>query len=167
MNWVDGLILGVVALSMLISVVRGFVREALSLVVWFISFLIAQKFYESFAKYFSHFDDPMIQNGIAIGVLFLGSLIIGSIMSNLFSDLIQKSGLSGLDRMIGVIFGGLRGVLIVGAVLFGASMLSDLEQAPAWQQSSMVPHFSDLTQWLFTKAQENPDLFPDLSGKRL
>lgn len=167
MNWVDGLILGVVALSMLISVVRGFVREALSLVVWFVSFLITQKFYEPFAKYFSNFDDPMIQNGLAIGGLFIGSLVIGSIMSNLLSEIIQKSGLSGLDRMIGVIFGALRGVLIVAALLFGANILSELEQSPAWQQSSMVPHFSQLTQWLFAKAQENPELFPDLSGKIL
>ncbi|MGL4978074.1 MAG: CvpA family protein, partial [Plesiomonas sp.] len=71
MVWVDYAILGVIGFSSLVSLVRGFVREALSLVTWVVAFFVASHFYPELAQYFTQFQDPMLRNGTAIAALFV------------------------------------------------------------------------------------------------
>lgn len=78
MVWIDYAIIGIVGFSALISLVRGFVKEAMSLVTWFVAFFIASHFYSDLAIYFTSFSDPLVRNGLAIAALFVATLILAA-----------------------------------------------------------------------------------------
>ncbi len=80
MNWLDIVILSVIGLSALISLVRGFAKEALSLVIWFGAFFIASQYYSRLAVYFTKIQDEMFRDGAAIAALFVATLIVGALV---------------------------------------------------------------------------------------
>ena len=98
MNWIDYAILGVILLSTAISLIRGFVKEAISLGVWFSAFFVASQFYADLATYLTNIDDIVIRNGVAISILFVTTLLIGALINYLISRLVQVTGLSGTAR---------------------------------------------------------------------
>lgn len=153
MNWLDIVILSVIGLSAFISLVRGFAKEALSLVIWFAAFYIASEYYAKLAVYFSNIKDEMFRNGSAIAVLFIATLIVGAIVNYVISQLVDKTGLSGTDRILGVVFGALRGVLIVAAALFFMDAFTASPNAEWWKGSQLVPEFSRLIAPFFEHLQ--------------
>ena len=90
----DWVILGVVGLSAIMSVFRGFVKEASSIFSWVAAFIIASRFYEKVASLITFSNDPLTRKAIASIVLFIGSLIILGFLSSIISSLVKKAGLS-------------------------------------------------------------------------
>jgi|SRR5690554_2916774 len=154
MEWIDYTIIGVIALSAVISLIRGFVREAMSLAVWIAAFFIASLFYMELAAYFPGIENDLIRNGTAVTILFVATLVVGALVTYLVGQLVQKTGLSGTDRVLGVIFGALRGVLIVSAILFLLDVFSPLSEEEWWQRSMLIPHFDVYIEWFFGYLQE-------------
>lgn len=147
-NWVDIFIITVVGLSILISLIRGFVREALSLAGWIIAIWIAVTYCSSLAVLLqAHIKDTMLRTGAAFLILLIATLIVAGLVNYLISQFVQKTGLSGTDRLLGAIFGFIRGALLVALLLLLGQMTPLPEQA-AWQQSMLVPSFHPLQQWL-------------------
>lgn len=149
MGWFDIAIIAIIGLSIVISLIRGFVREALSLAVWVAAFFVASQFYAELAAFFTSIQDDIVRNGVAVAILFVLTLIVGALVVYLISTLVEKTGLTGTDRLLGAIFGALRGILIVSAILFFADAFTAIAQQNWWQESLLVPHFSIYIQWFF------------------
>ena len=153
MNPLDIVILSVIGLSALISLIRGFAKEALSLVIWFGAFFIASQYYAKLAVYFTNIQDEMFRNGAAIAALFIATLVVGAVVNYVIGQLVQKTGLSGTDRVLGIVFGGLRGVLIVSAALFFMDAFTSFPDSEWWRGSQLVPEFSRIIAPFFEHLQ--------------
>ena len=156
MNWADITIICIIALSAVVSLFRGFVREVLSLMAWVVAFWAAMAFWGKFATFL----EPYIAIPFARMVLaFLGVLVavllVFGIINFIVGRLLAKTGLSGPDRLLGALFGILRGAAIV-TVLVVLAGLTPLPGNPSWRQSTMLVTFQSAAQLAI--AQLPPDL---------
>lgn len=148
MNWADWAILAVLLVSSLISVKRGFVKEALSLVLWVIAFIVAITFKESLSVLLvDHIETPSVRDLVAYGVLFGATLIVGAMVNYLIGELVRITGLSGTDRLFGMIFGFLRGFIIVMAALIFVPSILPVNQDPWWIESLLIPQLLEFEGW--------------------
>ena len=148
MSWLDLVILGIIVLSALISLIRGFVKESISLVTWIVAGVLAFRYFAPMADLLAPFvDAPTIRNVAGFSILFVSTLVVGAIINFIMSQLVSKTGLSGTDKALGVVFGGARGVLIVTMVVLLAS-LTPMPEADWWQDSAMVGFFQQLAEWV-------------------
>ncbi|MCA1790901.1 MAG: CvpA family protein [Thioalkalivibrio sp.] len=160
MNWIDFVFIALVILSGLISLYRGFVREVFSLATWIVAIWVGVRFSGDVAAYLpAAVSDETLRLGIAFAVLFILVLLVGGIAGIIATRLVRGTGLSSTDRSLGVVFGLLRGVLIVALLVFIAS-LTLIPDEPWWQESRLVPEFERIMAWVL-------DLLPDGIQERL
>ncbi|TPH19196.1 CvpA family protein [Litorilituus lipolyticus] len=155
MVWIDYAILVIIGVSTLISLVRGFVKEAVSLVIWISAFFIASTFYANLANLLTNISDQVLRNAAAIAILFITTLILGALVNYLIGQLVSKTGLSGTDRVLGLVFGALRGVLIVSAVLFFMDAFTSASSTSWWTGSQLIPEFTLIIEWFFDYLEQS------------
>ncbi|SPP31481.1 Colicin V production protein [Arsenophonus endosymbiont of Aleurodicus floccissimus] len=122
-------------------------------------FFVASQFYPYLATYLTRFDDRLIRNGIAI--LFIATLIVGAVVNYVISSLVERTGLSGTDRVLGVCFGALRGILIVSAILFLLDTFTPLPKSEDWQRSELILQFSHIIRWFFDYLKNVSSFLPE------
>ena len=148
MAWFDIAILLVILVSTLISLVRGFVKESISLATWLIAGFIALSYYLVLAELLvPYIESPTLSQAAAFAVLFISTLIVGAIINYMVSQLVSKTGLSGTDKMLGLVFGAARGILIVAMIVLFAG-LTPMPSESWWQESIMVEHFMKVALWI-------------------
>ena len=147
MIWIDYVILGIIGISALISLIRGFMREALSLAAWILAFWVSWTFFRDLAIHLDYFSLPSVRLAISFALLFIATLMVGGIVNFLVSQLIDKTGLTGTDRLIGMVFGAARGAILV-AILVLLAGLTPLPNDPWWKEAQLVGYFQDLAIWL-------------------
>jgi len=148
MNWVDVAILVIISLSAVISLFRGFVREALSLATWILAFWVSIGFADKLDPLLSGMiASPTARLTVAFATLFLITLIVGALVNYLIGQLVQKTGMSGTDRVLGILFGIGRGIVLVSVlVLLGG--LPQLSRESWWQESMLIVHFQNAAIWM-------------------
>lgn len=147
-SWVDYIILAIIGFSTVISLVRGFVREALSLVTWGIAFWVAFSFASQGAAFLTNYiQSPSLRLLASFVILFVVMLIIGAIVNYILGQIVDKTGLTGTDRVFGLLFGAARGLLVVTALLMVAR-LTPMPEEEWWKASILIPYFHPLEVWL-------------------
>jgi membrane protein required for colicin V production len=141
MIWVDYVIIGIIALSAIIGLARGLIREVLALGVWIAALLAAWFFYRPVAEQLTPWlETPSLRMGVAVALLVFGVLILGAILGWVLSLLVEKTGLTGTDRLLGMVFGTARGAVVVALLVFLASLTPIIED-PWWSESELLPKF--------------------------
>lgn len=154
MEYTDYAVLGIIAISILVGVIRGFIKEAFSLAVWAAAFLVAFQYSGALALQLeNHIELPSARTALAFSGLFLVVLLIGGLLTFLIGKLVEKTGLSGTDRLLGGVFGSIRGLFLVIALMLVAG-LTPVPQDPWWQSSRSIQSLLPLAEW---SAQFLPD----------
>ena len=148
MNWIDWAIIAVLGLSTLLSLKRGFVKEALSLLAWVAAFLVSTALS---ARLSTQLADLIANDSLryvsAYVLLFAATLMLGSLLNMLLAQLIKVTGLSGLDRLLGTVFGFARGLVVVLVLLFILRAVLPVDEQQRIEQSLLVPHLALVDQW--------------------
>lgn len=148
MNWVDYAILAIIGASVLISLWRGFTKEALSLAGWVLAAWVALTFADKLHPMLQpHIEVPSLRMLVAFAILFIATLFLAGLINYLAVQIIKKTGLSGTDRVVGILFGVARGCLVVGLLVLVGGM-TPMPQDPWWKASQLMHYFQDLAIWL-------------------
>jgi membrane protein required for colicin V production len=131
----DLIVIGVILLSALLAMLRGFTREILAIGSWAVAAIVAYLFYPKAAPYVLEIlpkASPTLVTSISGGAVFLGTLFLAYIVTSKLSDFILDSRVGALDRTLGFIFGAARGFLlaVVGFGFF--TWLVHERQQPSW-----------------------------------
>lgn len=158
---VDIVFLALIAISSLAGFVRGFVKEALSLAAWVAAVIVAGLFSSELGDMMSGLiANPSLRRLAAFALLFVLTVFIGSLIGNLISGLTSAAGLRGTDRLLGGLFGVLRGIVILVLVVL---LTRPFEFSRPWYQDSLlVPYVvavSEQVQALISEAP-SPDAPP-------
>lgn len=160
MNWVDYAILAIIAISSLLSLLRGFVREAVSLAGWILAFWVGLGFEGRVAALLAEeISVPSLRHGVAFVVLFAAVLLLTGIVNFVAGKVVEKTGLTGTDRSLGMVFGIARGAVIV-AVLVLLAGLTALPRDPWWRESMLIGHFQAVAMEI--RGMLPPDLAADI-----
>jgi membrane protein required for colicin V production len=179
-TWLDFLLLGVMMISGLLAMIRGFMREILSITAWATAAVVTVLLYNRLlpiAK--ANISSDMLAAAAVVGGTFLVTLLLVSIITVRISDMILDSRIGALDRTLGFLFGLARGLIIVVVAFLFFSWLVPankqpdgvrnaksrvvLENTGEWLQA-LLPQDMDnyLSQWFKRrKDDEPPDAPPD------
>jgi membrane protein required for colicin V production len=139
MTLFDYTVLAILALSVLIGIARGFVREVFALAGWIAAAAVAILFGAQAATLLpASFSTPVVRTTIACVVLFLGVLILSGVTGAITARLLRAAGLGMADRTLGAMFGVARGALIILAAVLLAG-LTALPTEPFWRQAKLAP----------------------------
>lgn len=131
----DYAVLAILGLSMLLSMMRGFVREVLSLAGWVAAFFVAKIYtVELLPLLPESIPTESLRYLAAFLILFLATLLVCSLLTITITQLFRKIGLGWLDRTLGAVFGMARGILILGVLVLLAGLTS-LPQDPRWHNA--------------------------------
>lgn len=141
LTWADYLTVVIIGASAFLSIIRGFVREAFALGGWISGGWLALTFGPGAAVLLEgHVAIPSLRFAIAGLVLFFSALLVAALIAHFFAAVVEKTGLSGTDRTLGMVFGIARGAVIV-TVLVLLARLTPLPEDPWWDESVFIAPF--------------------------
>lgn len=144
----DIVLLGVLLLSGLLGLWRGFISEVMSLASWVLAFWACFAFGDVAANGLTGFiDAEPARNAAGYVGVFIAVLVAGALLTWLLTRLVHGTGLSGTDRLLGFGFGVLRGaaICVVGVLLMG---FTPLPQRSEWSSSPLIGVLQPGAEWL-------------------
>ena len=145
---VDIVILAVMAISLVFGLFRGLLRELLSLVSWVLAFWIAYRYSANVAEIIDRaLQNPTLSQAVSAVLVFVIVLVALMVLTSLIAKLFKATGLAGIDRILGGLFGLGRGVVILLAALILASHTGAVEQ-DWYNASTMIPMFDRSLDWM-------------------
>lgn len=150
MSEVDLVILLVIAASALISFVRGFFREAVSLVTWLGAIVITLVFTARFASLLpvDTIESATARTSISALILFFGSMFVGGLINWLFGRIATSRRLSLPDRVVGILFGVARGAIIVVLLVLAAHLTPNIKTETWWVESRLLPYLQPFARFV-------------------
>jgi membrane protein required for colicin V production len=134
----DVILLSIILLSGLIAFFRGFIQESLSLALWVFAFAATMFLDEYLDPYISvYITNEEIKRIASLVIIFAGIIFSGGFLIKIIKNLIHWSGMGGLDRLLGVVFGCLRGAILI--VVIYLIMPLDIKQSEFIHQSKSGP----------------------------
>ena len=155
----DIILIGVMLISALLAMIRGFMREILSIAAWAIAAVVTLYAYAKLLPYAkTYFSNDILATIVVVGATFLGTLLIVSVITVRFSDMVLDSRVGALDRTLGFLFGLGRGLLIVVvAFVFFAWLVPERSQ-PEWIRNAKSRVVLQGTgEWLMSMLPEDLD----------
>jgi membrane protein required for colicin V production len=147
MNWPDYAILATIAISVLVGALRGFIKEVLALAIWALAFVLAYRFAGDVGSLMeAQVSLPSARLAMGFAGIFLVVLVLGGLLVYLIGRLVESTGLSGTDRLLGGAFGAARGLAIVVIFLLIAG-LTPIPADPWWKASVMIQRLMPLVYW--------------------
>lgn len=146
----DWLIVAIVVISTLVSLLRGFAREAISLGAWVAAFFVASMFSPGMESLLRDVvENEQARQISSFLALFVVTLLVCSMAGFLVSQLIKVTGLGLADRVLGMAFGLVRGVVVALAMALVVDLaLESAGTRPVWyQQSVLIPHLMLMENW--------------------
>lgn len=149
MNAADYLIAGVLVASMILGMLRGFVREAIGLLSWLGGLWFAWRYAPQLEPYLGGMvGQPPVSLWTARALILLGVLVSGWIIAGILGYFLRHSPLSVLvDRVLGLVFGVVRGAVVI-AVFVMLGEFVELSKVQWWQRSHLLPYASELAGWI-------------------
>jgi membrane protein required for colicin V production len=160
----DAVVLGILLVSCLFAFFRGFVREILSLGAWIGAALVTLYYFPTAAeKLQPHFKSPVVAAGFATLGLYIGSLMVFSLI-NMFIFKFLKSGdeIGATDNILGLIFGAFRGAFIISLGYFLMAMMLPGDETPDWLKASITLPYVEQGSLMLAKMA--PDYLRDMAS---
>jgi len=160
LSWPDYAIIATIAISMLVGALRGFIKEVLALAIWASAFVLAYRFAGGVGELMeTQVSVPSARLAMGFAGIFLVVLVLGGLLVYLIGRLVESTGLSGTDRLLGGAFGVVRGLAVVLTFLLLAG-LTPIPKDPWWQESAMIQRLMPLVDWV-------AELLPDPARQQL
>ena len=148
LSGLDIIILGLITISVVTGLFRGFVKELLALGIWIVALWGAGHFASFGSEYLKPWiNQQELRTLASFVVIMISILIIGGLCSSLLSFLISRSGLSGTDRLLGMVFGFLRAVFII-SLLIVVAKLSGFPEKKYTASSKLYAEFTPVVNWM-------------------
>jgi membrane protein required for colicin V production len=155
----DIVLIAVMLISGLLAMVRGFMREVLSITAWVLAAAVTLYSYGKLLPYArQYFNNDIVATVAVVGGVFLGTLLLVSVLTIRISDMVLDSRVGALDRTLGFLFGLARGlVIVVVAFQFFSWLVPDRSQ-PEWVRSAKSRVvLAGTGQWLMSMLPEDPE----------
>jgi len=150
--WIDYAIIGLIAISAILGITRGFVREVFSIAAWVAAIWVGLSFSRELSFYLrTLIEHPAGRMAAAFAGLVVITLIVGGLVGFLVRQIIDKTGLTGSDRLAGLVFGIARGMVVVAMLVLLAGLTS-LPNDSWWRESMLIAPFQSLALWLRDQA---------------
>lgn len=161
---IDYLLAGIVAISALLGLFRGFLKEALSLAAWVAAIWCAFTYSAPAAQLIASFiSDPVLRLWAARFLVLACVLLVGSLLSGLVSHLVSGTMLTGTDRTLGIAFGLARGAVLAGLAVV-VLQLAGFDQAPWWRESKLIPYAAPVGAFLRELADDGLSMLKESQG---
>ena len=155
----DYAILTILLLSALLGLVRGFLREVASLLIWVLGFWAAVRYAAQLGDLFKFVKTPEDRLLLGYGLFLVATLIVSTVAGMLLGKLVQSSGASVGDRSLGTLFGVARGMVIVTTIILVGEMA--LAPLPSWwRESKLIPYAAPLVKVARRMAPMHVDFHP-------
>lgn len=149
LHWIDYVIIGLIGLSVITGLFRGFVKELVALSVWIVAIWLALHYWQMASNWLQpYIADKTIRTIAAFVGILVATVILGGLLNTLLSFILHRSGLSGTDRILGMGFGLVRGVFIVSLLMLVLKMTS-MPYQEYQRQSVLYAQFNPLVDWLY------------------